>query len=242
MLSDYSLFPLSYHRYPAAHLRVEIVLLTIDEGRLKVLMRHWQDDPFAGQMILPGGFVRDRVSLDACASAILYELCELHEVRLEQFHVFSNPHRDPRGWVVSVGLLGFVPSDLMVETVAAKQRLQLIEAHYNESVDLSTLLVRDFRIHPGFDHEDIIVAAIRHARAHLQISSQCLDLLESEFTLLELQAMHEAILNEKLSPVTFRKRMLGRTFADGSHLAYAGCQISTGGRPAQLYRLAAREL
>lgn len=109
-------------------------------------------------------------------------------------------------------------------------------------MDLSTLLVRDFRIHPGFDHEDIIVAAIRHARAHLQISSQCLDLLESEFTLLELQAMHEAILNEKLSPVTFRKRMLGRTFADGSHLAYAGCQISTGGRPAQLYRLAAREL
>lgn len=239
MLTDYPLLSFDRNRYTVPHLRVEVVALTVDDGRAKVLMRHWRDDPFAGQLILPGGFVRTMASLEDCARDILTSMGGPEEVKLHQFGVFSAPDRDPRGWVVSVGVFALVPFEAMTEAIANLRDLSLVEVSYDESVRLSTLTIERYRVPAGFDHEDIIVAALQHARGTLEASTHAFDLLPQDFTLLELQQVHEALLGESINRAAFRKRMLARTFHDGSYLAPTGEQAWSDGRPARLYRLAA---
>lgn len=241
MRSDYPLLPFDRNRYPVPHLRVEVVALTVEAGRTKVLMREWRGDPFAGQLILPGGFVRGMASLEDCARDILIYLGGPEEVRLRQFGVFGAPDRDPRGWVVSVGLLALVPFAVMTEAIVFLRDLRLVEVSYDESVRLSTLMIGDYRVRAGFDHEDIIVAALQHVRSTLEVSTHPFELLPQDFTLLELQQVHEALLGGGINQAAFRKRMLARTFPDGSCLAPTGEQAWSNGRPARLYRLTAAQ-
>lgn len=165
MRSDYPLLPFDRNRYPVPHLRVEVVALTVEDGRTKVLMRQWRDDPYAGQLILPGGFVRAMASLEDCARDIFTSMGGPEVVKLHQFGVFSAPDRDPRGWVVSVGVFVLVPFEAMTEAIANLRDLSLVEVSYDESVRLSTLTIGRYRVWAGFDHEDIIVAALQHVRA-----------------------------------------------------------------------------
>lgn len=241
MLTDYPLLSFDRNRHTVPHLRVEIVALTVDDGRTKVLMRQWRDDPFAGQLILPGGFVRAMASLEDCARDILIDMGGPEKLKLHQFGVFSAPDRDPRGWIVSAGLFAFVPFEAMTEAIANLRDLSLVEVSYDETVQLSTLMIGDYRVRAGFDHEDIIVAALQHVRSTLEVSTQPFGLLPQDFTLLELQQVHEALLGGSINQAAFRKRMLARTFPDGSCLDPTGERAWSNGRPARLYRLAAAQ-
>lgn len=237
MHSDYPAVPLGSDRFPVPQLCVDLVLLTIHEGQVKVLMRQWRDEPFAGQLILPGGFLRERVTLEDHARALAAQFVDLHDWLVRPFGMFSDPGRDPRGWVISAGFIGLVPWDVMESAVALRPNLVLVEVRYVQCVGLSTLTIGDHRVWAGFDHEDIVVAALCHLRGDLDVSTHGFDLLPREFSLLELQKVHEAILGTPLNQATFRKRMLARTFVCGSYLQGTDGVAASQGRPARLYHL-----
>jgi 8-oxo-dGTP diphosphatase len=101
-----------------------------------------------------------------------------------------------------------------------------------------TLVHDGAMIEPGFDHHAIIAAAVQRLRAKLDWSMVAFALLPEEFTLFELQRVHEVILGHPILKPPFRKKMLERTFADGRRLARTG-RLSRAGRhrPAELYCL-----
>jgi hypothetical protein len=60
MLDEPAILPSDLAAFPRPHLAVDLVLLTVCEGALKVLMMERDEEPLAGKLVLPGGFVHER--------------------------------------------------------------------------------------------------------------------------------------------------------------------------------------
>ena len=237
-MDDAPTCPSDLARYPAPHLAVDLVLLTICEDALKVLMMRRGQEPFAGQFVLPGGFVHPDEMLEDTARRVLAGKARLGAVPVEQLYSFSAPGRDPRGWVVSVAYFALAPCGELAGVVGEDEALELVGIEPREVHDVA-LTLDGAPVEPGFDHHAIITTAVQRLRGKLDWSMVAFGLLPQEFTLFELQRVHEVILGRSILKPPFRKKMLERTFADGRRLVPTGRFARAGRhRPAELYRLA----
>jgi 8-oxo-dGTP diphosphatase len=101
--------------YPRPAVTVDIVIVT-QESRPRVLLIRRKHSPYAGRWALPGGFVDMAEDLEAAARRELFEETGVRAGRLEQLGAFGDPHRDPRGRVISIAYLAEVdPSRLKPE-------------------------------------------------------------------------------------------------------------------------------
>lgn len=227
--------------YPAPHLAVDLVLLTICDGALKVLVTHRSAEPFTGMPVLPGSFVRPDEMLDDTARRVLADKAHLPGLAVEQLYTFSALGRDPRAWVVSATYFAVVPCTRLREALGQAADLALLEV-IGRADGVVELRQDGSRVRLGFDHEAIVATALDRLRGKLDWSMVAFGLLEREFTLFEFQRVHEIILGRPVNKPHFRKKMLGMTFADGRRLVATG-RFSRAGphRPAELYRLGAGE-
>ena len=228
--------------FPAPHLAVDLVLLTICDGAIKALVTHRQDAPFAGMPVLAGSFVRPDEMLDDTARRVLAEKAGLAGLGVEQLYTFSALGRDPRAWVVSVAYFAVVPCAGLTAAVNSAPHLSLMTVGASTDGGVVDLRIDGEPVRLGFDHDAIIATALERLRGKLDWSMVAFGLLEREFTLFELQRVHEIILGRSVNKPHFRKKMLGMTFADGRRLVATG-RLSRAGahRPAELYRLGAGE-
>jgi ADP-ribose pyrophosphatase YjhB (NUDIX family) len=98
-------------KYQPIQVTVDIVVFTVHEQTLQVLLIERGIDPFKGRYALPGGFVRAEETLEQAAFRELLEETGTKDVYLEQLYTFGDPHRDPRGRVVTVAYYALVPTD-----------------------------------------------------------------------------------------------------------------------------------
>lgn len=231
--------PLPISGFPTPHLTVDVVLLTIEQGAIKVLLMRRACEPFANCLVLPGGFVRAHETLDATARWVLADKARLPDVEVEQLFTFSEPERDPRGWVVSVAYFTLVAAErvrTMLAEVGQGAGLQLASIVGEPSGEVS-LTVDDQVIGLGFDHLAMIATAVERIRGKLDWSMAAFALLPAEFTLYDVQRVHEVILCRPVNKAHFRKRMLERPMADGRRLVGTGRFLRGHHRPAELYKL-----
>lgn len=78
------------------------------ELRLGILLIKRKDYPYKGCWALPGGFSNKNETLHETALRELKEETGVDNAYLEPFGVFSEPGRDPRGWIVSEAFLALV--------------------------------------------------------------------------------------------------------------------------------------
>lgn len=98
------------YTHPRPMVTVDAVVFRRTKERLEVLMIERKNNPFAGCLALPGGFVEiDEDLLDA-AKRELFEETQLKNVHLTQLCTFGTPGRDPRGRTISVVYVGVVKS------------------------------------------------------------------------------------------------------------------------------------
>lgn len=199
-------------------LTVDIVLVTIHKGILKVLLVRRDKSPFLGRWSLPGGPVQAQESVDEAALRLLQRETQIGNVYLEQLYTFGELKRDPRGRVITVAYYALVNEDRF-----------RVGPHLNGD---GTHIFSVHRVPPlAFDHQKIISYALERLRHKVNYTTICFQLLPEKFTLSELQKAYEVILDQKLDKRNFRKKMLQLNI-----LKRTG-EKKTGGpqRPAEFY-------
>lgn len=136
--------------FPRPSLTVDCVVFRGAE----VLLIRRKGEPFAGQLALPGGFVNEGETVEMAATRELYEETGLLNVPKKLIGVFSEPGRDPRGWVVSVAYMADV-TDLDVTVRAGDDAASAEWVRIGNADGLA------------FDHDSILDAAIYAATGRL---------------------------------------------------------------------------
>src|SRR5260370_36512547 len=97
--------------WPPFAVTVDLVGLTVRGGALSGVGSRRGEEPYAGCLALPGGFVREAESLDRAAARELAEETGLARlpVHLEQLATYGTVDRDPRMRVISVAYLALAP-------------------------------------------------------------------------------------------------------------------------------------
>lgn len=229
--------PADYER-PA--LAIDLVLMGLQNGRPVVLLLKRDQHPHAGRWALPGGFVTLSETLDAAADRILSQKAGIAEAHLEQLYTFGAVDRDPRMRIVSVAYLALLPGQAFTEALEGMPDLSraAIDVPWTGETGGPVAVLSTDRSTNGeplrlaFDHADILALAILRLRGKLDYSDVGFALLPEQFTLRQLQDVHEAILGTPLNKPAFRRRMLDRGW-----LAPTGSrEVGTSFRPAELYR------
>lgn len=219
--------------YPAFAVTVDIVILTMIDGRLHVLLVQRDADPYAGAWALPGGFKRPDETLDQAASRELAEETGvLAPGKLTQFRAYGDPQRDPRTNVVTVAYLVALPDVGRVEAGS-------------DAADARLWPVRDALGHLelAFDHATILADALASAAERLEQTDLATAFLRPTFTLSELKSVYEELWEIVLDPANFQRavRGLARARRNGtSHVVGTGERADPGprgGRPPELYRV-----
>lgn len=185
------------YKFPRPALTVDCVTLSFDAGTdaLQVLLIQRSNPPFEGKWAIPGGFVDVGESAEAAAKRELAEETGLRNLAIEQLHTFSAPDRDPREHVVSIAYLALVnPNGRKVSAGSDATR-----AAWFGIRKLPPL---------AFDHAKILKTAIERLRQQLHRQPVGFELLPKPFTLTQLQALHEIILDRPLDRRSFRRKIL----------------------------------
>ncbi|MCG9134887.1 NUDIX hydrolase [Candidatus Poribacteria bacterium] len=130
--------------YPRPAVTVDIVVISGEAPDVLLIQR--KHPPFEGYWALPGGFIEMEESVEASALRELEEETGVTNVPLTEVGVFSNPHRDPRGRVITIAYVAVVKKLLNIEAGSDAS-----EASWFPSSELPIL---------AFDHSQIIRKAL----------------------------------------------------------------------------------
>jgi ADP-ribose pyrophosphatase YjhB (NUDIX family) len=200
------------------------VVFQVREGRLAVLLWRRAEPPFEGSWALPGGLLSAGERLGAAASRHLAAKVDIPEIaHLEQLETRSDPVRDPRQRVLATAYLALVTPD-------AQPRLPLDTAWYPVD-DLPPT---------AFDHGSIIGSARNRLRAKLSYTNIGFALSPETFTVSQLRDTYAAALGHPVSATNLQRILTRRGVIEPTR--DVARPTPTGGRPATLYRFAARTL
>jgi 8-oxo-dGTP diphosphatase len=192
--------------YPHPSVAVDTAVLTVTDVLCVLLVR-------AGDGArLPGTFLHEGETLSAAVLRSLRAKAGTVGLSPKQLHVFDDPKRDDRGWVLSVAHLDAVPLS----------RLQM-------DAELTTLAAVSELPPLPYGHELIVERAVSELRREYGDRPDPRHLLAEPFTLRELHLLHEAVAGELLPRDTFRRAMEPQLQPTGE------TDRGTVGKPARLF-------
>lgn len=226
--------------FPHPSVTVDVALLTVDAGTLKVPLLKRTEHPDRGKWSLPGGFVQMHESIDDAAARVLGSKAGTKEIFLEQLYTFGAPDRDPRTRVITVAYYALVdPSRLnLVHSNINACRLAELRVSWQGEFGgaVQAFDEQDNQLPLAFDHDEILGLVVKRLRGKLNYAPIGFELLPRKFTLRQLQSIHETILDRTHNKDSFRRRML-----DSGLIVPTGQRESdVGHRPAELYRFKKR--
>lgn len=213
-------------QFPAFAVTVDVVIMTMSDGRLHVLLVRRGVPPFEAMWAIPGGFKRPTETLDDAAKRELAEETGVAGTNLlAQFGAYGDPGRDPRMNVVTVAYLAVLRevNRIVAGTDAAAAALIPVSDALNGKIELA------------FDHGRILRDAVECVRTDLDLKGLATAFVGPTFTLAELRAVYEAVWGVQLDSANFRRSVV----ADGGWVIPTGRRArpgATGGKPAELYR------
>ncbi len=170
---------------------VDCVIFGFDQNELKVLLIKSDLEQFEGKWSLLGDLVHPEEDLESAAYRVLQDRTGLSNVYLEQVYTFSDVNRHPAGRVITSAYYS------LVNVKDHQLKLAHNELHWHPVRDITEL---------AFDHFEILQTCLRQLQQQVMRYPIVFNLLPEKFSLRELQALYEAILDTKLDRRNFRKK------------------------------------
>lgn len=214
-------------KYPRFSVTCDIVIMTMEDRKPKVLLVKRRGAPFAGWWALPGGFKNPKETLNETARRELLEETNFTAPSyLRQFRTYGDPGRDSRGNVVTVAYLAIVPnvSNIRGGTDAVEAKLFPVDDVLSGSEPLA------------FDHQQIITDACEYIAEQLDTSDIATSFVPSEFTLSQLRNVYESFWDSELDGANFRRNLLIETSPYVTPTGYVSNSTPSGGRPPELFK------
>lgn len=226
------------------------------DKKLSILLINRGEHPFRDCWALPGGFLQPFETIEECALREVTEEANVKPVSLMPVGVFSEPGRDPRGWIISNAYASIISED-SVKQIGGDDAVdaqwfdvwfeQGKDGDYHldlcyDGIELNAVLTEEetrfgktsFKIKDSgklaFDHARIIATALTALREGAKNFETIFDFLPEKFTLNALQKVQETIMNISILPANFRRKISDYVVETDEYARGAGH------RPARLYR------
>ena len=197
-----------------SNISVDCVILSFDTLSLNVLLSrrklHMFDEyhPVIDDWILTGDHVFKSETLDKSALRIFKEATGLDNAYKNQFRTFGNPERIKNErdllWINSKG------GNQLTMSVAYYFLLPADRISLNNE-NTSWFHIKD--LPPlGFDHKQIIEFSLTDLRQKVLAEPMIFELLPDKFTLNQLQAAYEAVLDKDIDNRNFRKKAVHKAY------------------------------
>ncbi len=225
------------------------------ENKLLLLLVKRGGHPFKDCWALPGGFLQKGETIEQCALREIKEETNVLPASLMPVGVFSEPDRDPRGWIISNAYVSIISEESVrqvgMDDASDAQWFSVsfdrsgngsyrLSLEY-EDVRLCAVLAEEktsfgktaFRISDSgglaFDHAAIIAQALTALRNEAKNFDTIFDFLPERFTLTALQKVQETIMNVSVLPANFRRMVSSYVEETDDYVR------GEGHRPARLY-------
>lgn len=213
---------------------IDCVIFGYHKRELKILILEYKN---TGYFALPGGFLGKEEDLDEAAERVLTERTTLENIYLSQFHTFGNLRRHDKKYMRSVLQANGIENE-EAEDHWLLQRF--VSVGYYALVDFS-------RVHPTpdklsdsctwydledlpeliQDHRFIVQKALETLRNNIHRIAISHNLISETFTMGDLRALHETILDEQINRSSFHRKMvnsgnlkrIGKKKTGGAHRA-----------------------
>ncbi len=210
------------------------VVLQVRHQQLNVLLWQRGAPPFEGRWALPGGPLGADERLGTSLGRHLATKVDLTDIAyLEQLETRSDPRRDPRGRVLATAYLALVAVDVEPDETARTRSGPRIppDTAWHPVQDLPPT---------AFDHGSIAESGRDRLRAKLSYTNIGFALAPETFTIAQLRDIYAASAGHLVSATNLQRVLTRRGVIEPT--AAAARPTSVGGRPATLYRFAARTL
>ena len=226
------------------------------ENKLSILLVRRGQHPFKDCWALPGGFLQPGETIEACAVREITEETNVTPVSLMPVAVFSEPGRDPRGWIISNAYACIISEDSVRQAAGddasdaqwfdvrfeqdkdgdwrldlcfGQTQLHAVLTEQETRFSKTSFAIRDSG-NLAFDHARIIATALTALRQGVRDIETVFDFLPEKFTLTAMQKVQETIMNISILPANFRRKFKDFVVETDEYTQGAGH------RPAKLYR------
>ncbi len=144
----------------------------LPKKELSLLLIKRGEHPFLNYWALPGGFVRPGETIEETAYRKLQEEAGVTDISLSQLHCFSEPGRDPRGWIISCSFMALAAEEefylnagedaIDVKWFHVNYHLQNIQT---EQVKTGQVIIKTYRLE--LFHSEIKLSANIEEKTHL---------------------------------------------------------------------------
>ena len=224
-------------------------------SKLCVLLIKRGGYPFKDQWALPGGFFQPGETLEECALREVREETNVTPASLMPVGIFSDPGRDPRGWIVSGAYASIISEESVKQAggddASDAQWFDIGFYRENDGRYRLDLKYKDTELRAvleetetkfgktsfsiadsgglAFDHAKIIASALTALRESAKSFDAIFDFLPEKFTLTQLQRVQETVMNISVLPANFRRKITDYVIETDEYIR------GESHRPAKLY-------
>jgi 8-oxo-dGTP diphosphatase len=182
-------------------LSIDCLVFGFKNGSLELLLVQHGEGISKGRWALPGGWIQYAESIDDSANRILQDLTGVSNIFLEQVKAFGHVSRYPTKRVITIAYYALVKP----ESYTLHAGSTAADAQWFKVSEVPAL---------PYDHEQIVKESLAFLKEKAQREPIGFNLIPKKFTLLQLQALYEAILGQKLDKPNFRRKILKMNFLE----------------------------